>query len=95
MSMPWHKIETPTPHHRKKQKRERSRCLDGKSKFFRRDTHEFNAKKEYEEFVADMSTLQEDVLGATSGKLSTFMHESFHASDLREYIIEDEEEIIK
>ncbi|MBO5705231.1 MAG: hypothetical protein J6R99_04395, partial [Alphaproteobacteria bacterium] len=45
---------TPTRHFRKKQKRERSRCLDGKSKFFRRDTHEFNAKKEYEESMAEL-----------------------------------------
>lgn len=55
----------------------------GKTSMDKRNQKEYQAKKAHCEWVDDMQLVDEEVLGCVTGKLSTFMHESFHELNLR------------
>lgn len=55
----------------------------GKTSMDKCKQKEYQAKKAHCELVDDMQLVDEEVLVSVTGKLSTFMHESFHELSLR------------
>ena len=70
--------------YKKKQKKNKSLSLKGRKNYEIDSIRELKEKKEYEDLMFNIALADdEDILGSVSGKLATFVHDSFRETSLR------------